>query len=98
TIWHYLRPNAVELTRSFPFVDFSGPGRVFGDVQFDLVDRAGSIPTSLLALLVATAVGLAGLGWRGRRGLSAAGRRALGPVLAGTALGAVTIIPFGYVA
>ena len=94
TLLHYLRPLGVDWTATFPFVDFRRPGGpIVGDVTFDAVDRAGSIPSTLFVLLVPAAIGL----WALVR------RRVDDPAawvaaIVGTAVGSATIIPFGYVA
>ena len=94
TLLHYLRPAGVEWTSTFPFVDFRPPGGpVVGDVVFDAVDRAGSIPATLFALLL---LGLAGV-WAVVRGRTD-DPWAWAAVVVGTAVGSATIIPFGYVA
>lgn len=95
TLWHYLRPTGLSLTRAFPFVDFAAPDEPIGDVRFDLVDRTASIPTSLPGFLGAAVVGVAVL-WRARR--RGADRAGLAVALVGAGAGALAIIPFGYVA
>jgi hypothetical protein len=95
TLWHYLRPNGLLLTRAFPFVDFAAPDEPIGDVRFDLVDRTASVPTSLPGLLGAAVVGVAVLGRARRPGTDRAGPAA---AMVGAGAGALAIIPFGYVA
>ncbi|MET0627254.1 MAG: hypothetical protein ABW033_02200 [Acidimicrobiia bacterium] len=97
TILHYLRPDGLALTKTFPFVDFPAvPGRVIGDVTFDLVDRTASLPAVVPFLLVLAIVGVA-FAFRPSR-WSDSGRATLRvPILAATA-GAATILPFGFIA
>lgn len=95
TLWHYLRPGALSLTRTFPFVDFAAPDDPVGNVRFDLVDRTASVPTSLPGLLGAAVVGAAVL--RRARG-AGTDRRGPAVALAGAGAGALAIIPFGYIA
>ena len=48
TVLQYLRPDSLRFTRLFPFVDFAPfPGRIIGDVSFDLFDQSSSMPASL---------------------------------------------------
>lgn len=100
SIWHYLNPAALGFTRRFPFVDFPPiPGRVFGDVRFDLIDRTASVPASLPILCVLALVGMVAVA-RDRRSASPHQPRLWPlrvPLLAATA-GGMTILPFGYIA
>lgn len=94
TLWHYLRPTGIDVTATFPFVDFRPPGGpIIGDVVFDAVDRAGSVTTTLLVLLIPALLGL----WVTARG-HVGDRAGWAAVLTGSAVGSATIIPFGYVA
>jgi hypothetical protein len=97
TIIHYLRPDGIALTKSFPFVDFPAlPGPVVGNVLFDLVDRSASLPAVAPFLLVLAAVGAAYAFWPSRWSDSARASLRV-PILAATA-GAATILPFGFIA
>lgn len=97
TIVQYLRPDALDVDRSFPFVDFRPPMQPIGDVRFDLIDTSTSIPVSMTMLCLLTLV--AGFALVRRRAV--AGGNDLAPlrvpVLGGLA-GALTIVPFGYIA
>lgn len=100
SIWHYLNPAALGFSRRFPFIDFPPiPGRVFGEVQFDLIDRTASVPASLPVLCVLSLLGVAAV-VRERR--SARDRqsslRPLHVPLLGATAGGLTILPFGYIA
>lgn len=96
TLLHYLRPDGLDLSRTFPFVEFPPfPGPVFGDVIFDLIDRTSGIPVALSFFAV---LGAVGIGHAFRPGHWVDPRRASlrVPLLAAGA-GAVTIFPFGYI-
>jgi hypothetical protein len=97
TVLHYLRPDGLRLTSTFPFVDFPAiPGRVIGAVTFDLVDRSASAPASMpFFVLLGLVGGFAVLGWSYRRERRA---RGLGVVVLAAGASALTILPFGYVA
>ena len=93
TAFAYLRPDGVRLRRWFPFLDFPpAPGRVFGHVILDKFDLSSSVTASLTLLVVLTAVAVVGLA----RPHSPFGAYRL--VLAASAVGAVAVIPFAYVA
>ena len=97
TLLHYLRPDAISLTRTFPFVDFPAKATRVGGVEFDLIDYSSSIPSSM-PLLTLLAIAGAVVLLRARPlgpGLGAASLR--GPVI-GALAGALTILPFGYIA
>ena len=97
SLLHYLRPDAIEFTRTFPFVDFPRiPGTVVGDVFFDLIDRSASLPVVAPFLLVLVAVG-ATFAFRPSR-WHEAGRAGLRVPMLAAAAGAATILPFGYIA
>lgn len=100
TLLHYLRPDAISLTRTFPFVDFPAKATAVGGVEFDLIDYSSSIPASMPALTVLAVVGLVALFRPRRSERTEAGRGVAalrGPTL-GAAAGALTILPFGYIA
>ena len=98
TALHYLRPDAIEFTGHFPFVDFPKfPGTVVGNTVFDLIDRSSSVPTAMTLLTVLSIVGLVAI-FRPRSWKSPSRWAPLRvPVLAAGAA-AATIIPFGYIA
>lgn len=97
TLVHYLRPDAISLTRTFPFVDFPPKATLVGHVQFDLVDYSSSVPSTMPALTILAILGALvmfrrsdhrpGVGWAALRG----------PTL-GALAGALTMLPFGYIA
>ena len=97
TVVQYIRPDALRFTAAFPFIDFPPPARPFGGVQFDLVDYASSLPSSMPVLAVLAALGVWAL-LRAPRQPSGTGVAALrGPAL-GALAGGITILPFAYVA
>ncbi len=100
TMWHYLNPAALGFSRRFPFIDFPPiPGRVIGDVQFDLLDRTASVPASLPILCLLALVGVAVIVRVSRS--DAPGYpsiRLLRIPLIGVTAGGLTILPFGYIA
>ena len=97
TLVQYVRPDAISLTRSFPFVDFSAKAAPFGGIEFDLVDYSSSVPSSMPVFTVLAIVGLVALVRRSsaRAGEGVSALR--GPAL-GALAGALAILPFGYVA
>lgn len=97
TLVHYLKPNGLSLTRTFPFVDFPAKAEPIGDVTFDLVDYSGSIPATMPVLTVLAVVG--GMAVFRRVGRSRCPDSVVlrGPLL-GALAGALTILPFGYIA
>jgi hypothetical protein len=90
TLVQAARPDAVGLTRAFPFVGLpSERAAVIGDVQFDTIQPSLSAPTSMPALCLLTLVGIVVLV-----------RRRLWPllgVLAGTAGGFAVTLTIAYV-
>lgn len=52
TALHYVRPDALGIDASFPWIDFPRPATVIGDVLMDKVDPASSVPSSMPALFV----------------------------------------------
>lgn len=97
TVVQYLRPDALRFTAAFPFVDFPPPARPFGGVAFDLIDTASSVPSSMPLLTVLALVGAYAL-LRARPTTPGADLTALrGPAL-GALAGALTILPFAYIA
>jgi hypothetical protein len=53
----YLRPDTVTPRALAPWLSWNGRADVIGDVTFDTVDRAASLPVAAPALLVAAIVG-----------------------------------------
>ena len=97
TVVHYVRPDAFSLSRAFPFVDFPAKATAIGGVEFDLIDDSTSIPVSMPVLTVLAVVGVVAL-FRRAGGEVGTGIGALrGPTL-GALAGALTILPFGYIA
>lgn len=54
----FLDPTAIELRRTFPFVDFPGPPTIFGDVTYDTIDLSSSLTGSAPLLSLLAVVGL----------------------------------------
>lgn len=93
TLVQYLRPDAVRVTSSYPFVDFPlHRAHVFGNVVFDTLDRSSSVTASMAGLTVLAVIGAIVL--LRRRGLVL---RALGPVVIGLAGGTVFVLTIAYV-
>jgi hypothetical protein len=97
TFLQYTRPDALSFTRTFPFVDFPAVANTIGDVQFDLIDRSTSIPVAMTALLALSLVTLVAVGRRPPT-MPGHGIAALRVPLVGAIVGALTILPFGYLA
>src|SRR5690606_656290 len=97
TLIHYLKPNGISLTRAFPFVDFPAKADPVGDVTFDLVDYSGSIPATMPVLTVLAIVGAVAVFGRSTRTKRPDAVLLRGPML-GALAGALTILPFGYIA
>ncbi len=97
TALQYLRPDALDLTRRFPFVDFPDPRAPIGGVRFDLIDRSTSIPVSMTALTALTVLAAVVM-FRRRSEESGTGVALLRVPLLGGLVGGLTIIPFGYIA
>ncbi len=97
TLVHYVRPDAIDLTRAFPFVDFPAKATPIGDVQFDLIDYSSSIPSSMPALTLLAILGAVAIFRRADRP-AGSGRAALRGPAVGALGGALTMLPFGYIA
>jgi hypothetical protein len=54
----YLRPDAIGFDRFFPWVSFSGPPRVVGDVVFESMNFSTSVPSTSTLLVLLAVVGL----------------------------------------
>ena len=96
TLLQYARPDALDLQRLLPWISFpSERAKVVGDVRFDLLDRASSVPASMPAVALLAAVGIVAVA-RPRRG---AHRLAVfrGPML-GAATGGFLMLTIAYVA
>jgi hypothetical protein len=57
TTLHYVRPDALGIDGSFPWIDFPRPATVLGGVLMDKVDPSSSVPSSMPALSVLALVG-----------------------------------------
>jgi hypothetical protein len=99
TVVSYLRPDAFELDRDFPWIGFNPSlvGRTigYGGVRFDKIDATGSVPVSFPLLSVLAVAGVLGAVVVRRRYPLLA--RMWGP-LAGAAVAAATIFAFGFIA
>jgi len=97
TVLHYLRPDGVAFSATFPFVGFRAPqGAVVGGAVFDLVDRAASMPASMPFLLVLAILG-SWFVFRPRAWRDVRWGPLRTPMLAAL-IGGLTVLPFGYVA
>jgi hypothetical protein len=98
TVLQYLRPDAIRFVGHFPFVDFAAfPGPVIGNVTFDLIDRSSSLPTAMPLFTVLSVIGLVAL-FRPRAWRAPDPRSPLRVPTLAAAAGAVTVLPFGYIA
>lgn len=96
TFVQYLRPDAVSFSRAFPFIDFPDKAVPIGGVEFDLIDYSSSAPSSMPLFAVLALVAAVALVRRGGR--PGEGMAALRVPTLGALAGAVTILPFGYIA
>ena len=97
TLLQYARPDAFDLRASFPWVDYTAAGpSVVGDVTFDDLEWASSVPVTMPALVI---LAIPGAAW-----LLGAARRRDGPGIGllllwvGTGVGAGGAITIGYIA
>jgi hypothetical protein len=98
TFVHYFQPDALRFTKLFPFVGFPPfPGYVIGNVQFDLIDRSSSLPSSQTLFFFLAVGGLFALfrraAWRSSPDLHPI---RVAAIAAGAA--AAALLPFGYIA
>ncbi|HXY43006.1 MAG TPA: hypothetical protein VEH29_02355 [Acidimicrobiales bacterium] len=63
----YLRPDALQVTRLFPWLMFPSAASVIGHVRYDDLDWASSIPATMPLLALWSVIGLAGIFGRRRR-------------------------------
>lgn len=96
-VFQAVRPDALQPTRLFPFVDFPVRApRVFGDALVDTRDPTSSITASQPALAILSIVGVVGLVWsKIRRRLPDA--RGWGILTVGAACSTVGFISINYV-
>lgn len=97
TLVQYLRPDALRFTSTFPFVDLPPRASGIGGVSFDLIDHSSSVSASMPAVFILALVGIFVV-TRRARDASVQGMTALRVPVLGALVGAVTIIPFGYIA
>ncbi|MGC9960380.1 MAG: hypothetical protein ABSE47_00590 [Acidimicrobiales bacterium] len=64
----YLRPDALHVTRLFPWLMFPPSANVVGHVRYDDLDWASSIPATMPLLALWAVIGCAGIFWPRRRG------------------------------
>ncbi|HEY3834792.1 MAG TPA: hypothetical protein VGO03_21040 [Acidimicrobiia bacterium] len=100
TLVQYFRPDALRLTTLLPFIDFPHSPHAIGGVVFDTLEPSSSIPSSMPFLFVLACIGLfaAFRPWRHRDGDHAPTLSGLRVPLVGAAIGAVSVLPFGYIA
>ena len=95
TLLQYTRPDALDFQRLLPWISFpTSRAKVVGDVRFDLLDRASSVPSSMPAVALLAAVGALAV-VRPRHGRRLAAFR--GPML-GAATGGFLMLTIAYVA
>lgn len=96
TLKQYFRPDGVDVRLDMPWIDFPrlGPSTV-GDVTFDKLDWASSIPASAPAL---TALSLVAIVWAVRTRRDRRGGPWFAPLAVGAAAGGFGVIAFGYIA
>jgi hypothetical protein len=97
TFVQYVRPDALSFTRTYPFVDFPAKATPIGGVEFDLIDYSSSVPSAMPALTVLAIVGAFVMFRRSDRAPGTGLSALRGPTL-GALAGALTILPFGYIA
>ncbi len=97
TALQYLRPDALTFERQFPFVDFPPLAESVGEVRFDRIDRASSVPATMGWMVLLGVIGVTAV-VRRRAGRTRTAAAALGPPLAGALLGSAVILPYGYIA
>lgn len=97
TLWQYSRPDAVEPDGLAPWINFPRqPTTVVGDVTFDTLDEASSIPVTMPLLAVLGVVGVVALCRPPpRRGPDL---RVLRLPVVGAAAGAFTVLTIAFVA
>jgi hypothetical protein len=66
-LFTYLRPDALRVTRLFPWLMFPPAANVIGDVRYNEIDWASSIPSTMPVLALWGVIGLAGIFRPGRR-------------------------------
>lgn len=96
-VLQYLRPDALALERQFPFVDFPALAESIGEVRFDRIDRASSVPATMGWMVVLAAIGVAGVARRRPRETRAAAAT-LGPPVLGALLALGVTVTIGYIA
>jgi hypothetical protein len=96
----YLASAGLDVRRDFPWIDFprQGPKLVDEEATFDELDWSSSMPASAPALVVLTAAGAAWSIAAFRRRRDRDHRDRLLPLWAGTAVGGVSVLAFGYIA
>ncbi|MGZ4714105.1 MAG: hypothetical protein ACXV9S_14155 [Acidimicrobiia bacterium] len=91
----YLRPDALRFRSLHPFVDFPNQATVIGKhVLFDTIEPTSSVPSSMPVLAVLALIGLVILVSR-RRGAPVAPLRG---IALGAFAGAITVVPYSYIA
>lgn len=94
TFKYYIQPFGLRLSPLFPFIDFPSSTRAVGGTVFDAIEPTASIPSSMPAITLLAAIGLGAL-------LTRRWRAPLAPLrmlVIGGAVGASSVLPFGYIA
>lgn len=95
TALNYVRPDAISLGRTFPFIGFGPPATVIGDVRFDTIDPTASTTASMPALSVGAVAGVVLVVQAVRR---RSPLRIMALPTAGAAVGALACLTIGYIA
>lgn len=93
----YLRPDAIGLSRLFPFLKFPPKATLVGNVHYDTRDFASSITTTMPVLTLLSVAGVIGVFRRKRPG-RAPDLSALRVPLFGAALGTLGVLAIAFVA
>lgn len=97
TLLQYLRPDAIRPWPLFPWLTFPPAATVVGDVRFDTIDLASSLPASMPLLCVLALVGIPRV-VRGGRVSDGPGPARLRALVVGGLAGAAVTLTIGYVA
>jgi hypothetical protein len=94
----YLRPDALRLTRLFPFLGFPGKATVLGNVHYDTLDFSSSLTATMPVFAVLGVVGLAGIFGKRVRGPDRPSLRVLRLPVLGAAVATVGVLAIAFVA
>jgi hypothetical protein len=91
TLLQYVRPDALSLNRSFPWLDFPGPADRLFDVPFDVIDRCSSLVVTMPWLVLLAVAGTVALVARRSPGARRAAAALWAPGLGALAATPVTV-------